>query len=159
MELNEQKELTRKNLQRVLNELPLLAEKMPEIRRDFNMGVYGAYQLATKENLGQCGTYGCLLGNSARIFEAEFTDDLFSNFSGGFIYRKFAIKFFPYLYFNEHNMFGIDHQKKGWNYLFCEDWAVTKFGNLDSALQRIKNLLDNDLECNEFDLDTNQIIN
>ena len=159
MELQEQKELTRKNLQRVLDELPKLAEQMPEIKRDFDMGVYGVYNNLEKENLGQCGTYGCLLGNAARIFEAEFTDDLFSNFSGRFIYRKFAKKFFPYLYFNEHNMFGIDHQKKGWNYLFCEDWAGTKFNDLNSALQRIENLLANDLECDEFRFETNQIIN
>ena len=149
MELNEQKELTRKNLQRVLNELPKLAEKMPEIRRDFNMGVYGVYNSLEKENLGQCGTYGCLIGNAARVFKDEFTDDLFDEY--GFWYALFGKKFFPYLY-------GINNYLRR-DYLFSENWANTKFNDINSALQRIENLLENDLECKDFDFKTNQIIN
>ena len=149
MDLQEQKEITRKNLQRVLNELPKLAEKMPEIRRDFNMGVYGVYNSLEKESLSECKTVGCLLGNAARVFKDEFTEDLFSEY--GFWYSLFAGKYFPYLY-------GINNYLRR-DYLFSENWANTKFNDLNSALQRIKNLLENDLECKDFDFKTNQIIN
>ena len=154
MDLKEQKELTRKNLERVLNELPLLAEKMPEIEKDFDMGNFGIYDKLKKINLNECGTAGCLLGNAARIFEDEFTDDLFGEVNQQFYYNLFGRKFFPYLYdryFNGGNIM--------WGYLFCGFWAKTKFKDLDSALQRIKNLLDNDLECKAFDYTTNKIIN
>ena len=147
----EQKELTRKNLQRVLEELPKLAEQMPEIRRDFDMEIYGVYNNLEKENLGQCGTYGCLIGNAARVFKDEFTDDLFDEYNK-FDYNLFRKKFFPYLYG------GIDYVTLKWVYLFSMDWAGTKFNDLDSALQRIENLIANDLECNEFCFKTNQII-
>ena len=39
----ERKEITRKNLKRVLTEFPLLVEKMPQIKRDFGMGIYGVF--------------------------------------------------------------------------------------------------------------------
>ena len=149
--LQQEKELTRKNLQRVLTELPLLAEKMPEIRRDFDMRYSGVYNNLTKENLNQCETVGCLLGNAARVFVDEFTEDLFLMYE--FQYLLFGKKFFPYLY-------GInDDFNTRVVYLFSYNWAKTKFKDLDSALQRIKNLLDNDLECKAFDYTTNQIIN
>ena len=151
MDLQQKKELTRKNLERVLTELPLLAEKMPEIKEDFYMDVFGVYDGLEKENLSRCGSVGCLLGNSARIFKNEFTDDLFTN--NKFQYTLFGEKFFPYLY---------DSRVYGdiiWGYLFSISWRRTKFRDLDSALNRIKNLIANDLECNEFDFETNKIIN
>ena len=148
--LQEQKELTRKNLQRVLTELQKLAEQMPEIRRDFDMDILGVYNNLEKENLNQCETVGCLLGNAARVFVDEFTEDLFLEYE--FKYSLFGKKFFPYLY-STNDYFSIRLV-----YLFGYNWAETKFKDLDSALQRIKNLLDNDLECNEFDYDTNKII-
>ena len=152
MNLQQQKEITRKNLQRVLTELPLLAEKMPEIKRDFDMKNYGVYGYIKKENLSECKTSGCLLGNAARIFADQFTDDLFGDFNE-FYYSLFGIKFFPYLYRD------FDFVTLKWEYLFHIHWAGTKFNDLNSALQRIENLLDNDLEFNEFSYETNQIIN
>ena len=152
MDLQQQKEITRKNLQRVLTELPKFAEKMPEIKRDFGMGIYGVYKGLKKENLSECKTYGCLLGNAARIFEDEFTDDLFDEFNE-FYYDLFGRKFFPYLYGD------LDCVTLKWEYLFHNYWVVTKFNDLNSALQRIQNLLENDLECNAFDYTTNKIIN
>ena len=152
MDLQEQKELTRKNLQRVLTELPLLAEKMPEIRRDFDMRILGVYKGLKKENLNQCKTVGCLLGNAARIFEDEFTEDLFVIYNQ-FYYRLFGCKFFPYLYVD------FDCVTSKWKYLFNIGWSKTKFNDLNSALQRIENLIENDLECKAFDYTTNQIIN
>ena len=151
MELQEQKELTRKNLIRVLEDLPKLAEKHPEIKMDFDMGIFGVYDDLKKENLNKCRTNGCLLGNAARIFFNEFTDDLFVN--NNFFYLFFGNKFFPYL----KESYGC--KNKQWNYLFHSYWAVTKFNNLDSSLQRIENLLANDLECNKFNYKTNQIVN
>ena len=143
-----EKEITRKNLLRVLDELPKLAEKMPEIKNDFNMGRYGVYNCLKIENLNQCHTYGCLLGNIARIFEKEFTNDVFDK-SGHFDYYLFNKKFFPYLNY---------YKNKEWEYLFCGDWKGTKFNKFDDAIERIKNLLDNDLECNNYNYKTNQII-
>ena len=147
----QEKELTRKNLQRVLTELPKLAEQMPEIRRDFDMGIYGVYNHLKKENLNQCSTIGGLLGNAARVFVDEFTNDLFID--NKFHYGYFDFKYFPYL--DEDG----EYPKIRWNYLFSDIWAGTKFNDLDSALQRIENLIANDLECNEFCFKTNQIIN
>ena len=152
MDLQQQKELTRKNLQRVLRELPKLAKKNPYIKKDFDMKYYRVYNNLKRENLSECKTSGCLLGNSARIFEDEFTDDLFGEFNE-FNYGLFGRKFFPYLYGD------LDCVTLKWEYLFNIDWAGTKFKNLDSALNRIKNLLANDLECNTFDYKTNKIIN
>ena len=146
-----EKEITRKNLERVLKELPLLSEQMPEIKQDFNMGIYGVYNCLKRENLSQCNTCGCLLGNSARVFKDEFTNDLFKN--NNFNYNLFGFKFFPYLYGNVY------YGNIRWGYLFSGSWGKTKFGDLKNALQRIKNLLDNDLECNKFNYRTNKIIN
>ena len=147
----QKKEITRKNLQRVLEELPKLSEQIPEIRRDFDMGICGVYEYLKKENLSQCSTYGCLLGNAARIFEKEFTEDLFGEFNG-FYYTLFGRKFFPYLYDK------YEEPKIGWYYLFSTLWIFNYFNDLDSAIDRIKNLLDNDLECNKYDYSTNKII-
>ena len=113
---------------------------------------YGVYGFIKKENLSKCSTSGCLLGNAARVFVDEFTDDLFSN-SNEFYYDLFCRKFFPYLYVD------FDFVTLKWEYLFHIHWAGTKFNDLNSALQRIENLLENDLECNEFDYTTNKIIN
>ena len=150
MELQQKKDLTRKNLQRVLRELPKLAEKHPYIRNDFDMGTFGVYDNLKKENLNQCNTVGCLLGNSARIFEAEFTNDLFLTY--GFDSALFGKKFFPYLYE------GFGYGKLGYVYLFTGRWSKTKFNKLKDAFQRVENLLENDLECNEFSFETNKII-
>ena len=152
MDLKEQKELTRKNLQRVLNELPLLAEKHPYIRDEFDMGTFGVYDNLKKENLNQCNTIGCLLGNASRIFEKEFTDDLFFCFVDTFDYKSFGQKFFPYLYGS------CDYRNIKLSYLFSPNWSKTKFNKLEDALQRVKNLLANDLECNKFSFRTNKII-
>ena len=147
----QEKEITRKNLERVLRELPLLVEKNRDIKYLFNMYEYGAYVRLTKENLNKCKTVGCLLGNSARIFEKEFTDDLFID--NKFKYTLFGIKFFPYLYDES------DNRTVKWEYLFDSEWVYYKFRELEDGLNRIQNLLDNNLECNEFSFETNQIIN
>ena len=148
----QKKEITRKNLIRVLEELPKLANQMPQIKRNFDMKYYKVYNNLKKEDLNKCRTAGCLLGNAARLFKDEFTDDLFGEFNE-FDYGLFGRKFFPYLYGY------LDCVTLKWEYLFQIDWAGTKFKNLNSALQRIQNLLENDLECNKFSFRTNKIIN
>ena len=149
----EKKELTRKNLIRVLEELPKLVEKMPEIKRDFNMGILGVYYKLKKEDFNKCRTTGCLLGNAARIFTDELTDELFNEF-GKFSYYLFGIYFFPYLYY------GRDYDyKTQWEYLFIPEWSRTKFNKFEDALQRIENLLKHDLKYTKYDLSTNNIIN
>ena len=159
--LKQQKKLTIKNLKKVLRELPKLAKKIPEIKMDFNMKILGVYNYCKINELHKCLTSGCLLGNSARIFEAEFTDDLFTCFQNTFNYKSFGIKYYPYLY----DIYGNENIR--WKYLFSLRWAKPRFvdlntlyfDDLNSALQRIENLLENDLECNEFDYKTNKIIN
>ena len=152
MDLQEQKEITRKNLERVLTELPKLVKKHPYIRNDFDMDVFGVYEGLKKENLNQCNTVGCLLGNSARVFVDGFTNDLFNKYAG-FDSVLFGRKYFPYLYE------GFGYSKLGYVYLFAGRWSKTKFYKLKDALQRIKNLLANDLECDKYDYSTNKIIN
>ena len=147
----ELKELTRKNLLRVLDELPKLMEKMPKIKEYFYMGIFGVYNNLKRENLRECKTFGCLLGNSARIFKDEFTNDLF-NEDDEFDYRLFGKKYFPYLY-NEFSEVTLK-----WEYLFDNEWEYSKFGKFEDGLQRIKYLLANDLACHEFSFETNKII-
>ena len=155
--LEEKKEITRKNLLRVLEELPKLAEKYFYIRDEFDMTQFGVYCNLYIEDFHECKTNGCLLGNIARIFEDEIKKGLFQDRYGLFSYDKFGRKYFPYLYIK------IDRNKNLskniiWEYLFDTYWANTKFNDFDSAIERIKNILDNDLECNKFSYDTNQII-
>ena len=149
--LKQQKKLTIKNLKKVLRELPKLVVKMPEIKKDFDMKDFGVYDGLLREELSICGAVGCLLGNSARIFEDEFNEDLF--IYNIFDYTLFGKKYFPYLY--SSCIYG----DTKWDYLFSGGWERTKYGDLDSSLNRIKNLLENDLECNTFDYKTNKIIN
>ena len=146
----ELKEFTRKNLIRVLEELPELVKKMPEIKEKFFMNRLGVYDDLGKENLSECCSVGCLLGNASRIFEKEFTDELF--IKNKFHYHNFSNKFFPYL-------FNSSCGDPKWLYLFDARWVNTKFGDLDSSLQRIENLLANDLECWDYSYKTNKIIN
>ena len=146
----EKKELTRKNLERVLDKMLPLSVINPKIKWYFNMQRYEEYNGLEKENLSECKTPSCLLCNSARFFEDEFTDDLFTN--NEFDYRLFCRKFFPYLYGD------LDCVTLKWAYLFHNYWERTKFIDVYSSLKRIDNLLDNDLECNEFDFETNKII-
>ena len=149
----QKKEITRKNLQRVLDELPELAKKMPEIIKDFDMEILGVYEDLGESKLYECSTAGCLLGNSARLFIEDFSKDLF-NFGSfnTFNYMIYSIKFFPYL----HDKDGF--KKNNWFYLFAIKWGKTKFNKFEDALQRIKNLLDNDLEVDIPCYDTNEII-
>ena len=51
--LKQQKKLTIKNLKKVLRELPLLSEKMPEIKQDFNMEILGVYKGLEKGNFSK----------------------------------------------------------------------------------------------------------
>ena len=145
----DKKELTRKNLQRVYNELPKLAEKIPEIKTDFNMGIFGIYDKLKKINFKECGTYGCLLGNSARLFVNEFTEYFF-DIDNKFCYRFFGSVYFPYMNIYKYEI--------AYNYLFSYKWAITKFNKFEDAIQRIGNLLDNDLICIDFSFETNKII-
>ena len=149
MDLQEQKEITRKNLQRVLDELPKLAEKMPEIKRDFDMGKWGVYCKLKKKDFNKCRTTGCLLGNAARVFEKEFTEDLFNKF-GKFSYYLFGLKFFPYLYYGTNYDY-----KTQWEYLFEPEWKRTKFNTFEDALKRIENLIKHDLKYTKYNLSTN----
>ena len=65
-------QLTMKNVQKIIDELPPLAEKIPEIREDFDMlvmGVYSCYEFKEIVSFNYCKTHGCGLGNSARLFD------------------------------------------------------------------------------------------
>ena len=155
MNIKEEKEITRKNLLRILKELPKLAKKFPYIIEGFYMFEYGVFEGLKKDNLNECCSGGCLLGNSARIFEKEFSDDLFRSRYKIFDYKSFGKKFFPYLYDKSDSKL----ENIRWRYLFSANWInYPKFNDFDSAIERIKNILDNDLEVPSYDYKTNQII-
>ena len=154
--LKKAKRITGENLLRVLKKLPKLAEKYPYIKNEFSMNKYGVYNYLSKGRLQNCSAIGCLMGNSARIFEKEFGDDIFDKF-GQFDYNLFGQKFFPYLYAGKYLFPNEPNQR--WEYLFSQNWSDTKFNDFDSALNRVENLLKNDLECKKYDYNTNKIIN
>ena len=138
--LKQQKNLTIKNLKKVLRELPKLAKKIPEIKEDFFMNAFGVYEGLEKENLSRCGAVGCLLGNAARIFADEFTDDLFKN--NKFDYDNLAIKYFPYLYCNvDYTNRNIDYillRKKCGCIYFLEVGQKQNFVNWKTPYKELK---------------------
>ena len=61
-----------------------------------------------------------------------------------------------FLTYNNNN--NILLKKQSFNYLYSAHWAFTKFYDFNSAINRIKNLINNDLECLKFSYKTNKII-
>ena len=98
LSIEKQKQITKKNLLKVVNELPELAKKFPDIINDFDMSVLGIYDCSIFYNIKEikCDTIGCLLGNSARIFIKDIIKkNIMENYY--FNYYKFGYYYFPYL--------------------------------------------------------------
>lgn len=123
-------QITLDNLQIVLNELPTLAEKMPEIKEEFDMSTFGCFEHSTFTNKNYCSTYGCLLGNIARVLPIfdEHYDSLQS-----FDYSEFGFHYFPYLYTNRNKHLSNDK----WYFLFDSAWSIYQ-PTFDQAIERIK---------------------
>ena len=130
----EKKEITRVNLKRIVIEFPELAKKNPYLISDFKLGLF----------------------YFSFIFKKNLTKDFFLDNDCNFINTyKYALFLFPYLY-NDNKV-----AKKAVYYLFSNTWGTItgcKYKDVFSLIDRIRMLLDNDLECNEFDFETNKII-
>lgn len=92
----DKKRETLKNLKKVLEKLPRLAEEHPEIKEEFDMLIYGVYHMMnSREAKNSCRTCGCLAGNIARLFPLK--PDYFS-VHGLYSYDLFLHDVFPYFY-------------------------------------------------------------
>jgi len=141
----EKLDLTLKNLQKVYDELPALAEKIPAIRTDFDICHFGVYWAQTKQFVltNDCGTTGCLLGNAARLFDLQ--NNAYYHHVGArleFSYMHFGSTIFPALYRaykdGTPNMWQPNDM---WDYLFSEHWAHTQ-PTFDQAIARLKYFLE-----------------
>lgn len=130
---------TKRNLKKVFVELPLLAEKHPKIKEDFDMDVFGVYMWKTKDEIrnNHCGTIGCLAGNCARLFKPK--KGYFFSSDGKFSYSFFLRMEFPSLYspYGEANI--------TWDFLFSSKWRCFA-PTFDQAMERLKMLIDNDFD-------------
>ena len=126
----EKKEITRENLKIIVIELQELAKKNPYFIGDFKLSLV--------------------------IFKKKLTKDFFLDNDYTLLNTyKYALFLFPYL-FDDNKV-----SKKSGIYLFSGQWIIgigCKHNDVFSLIYRIRMLLDNDLECNEFDFETNKII-
>lgn len=126
-------QITLKNLQKVYDELPKLAEKYPGIKEKFNMCIFGVFydQHESTKKIHVCGTAGCLLGNSALVLRKSKNDYINSRFS----YSKFSKRVFPLLDSDSDSCFSL------WHFLFSMSWKYYQ-PSFEEALQRVKYFLD-----------------
>ena len=121
-------DITIKNLEKIHKELPLLADKIPSIRKEFDMDSYGCYSGNIMGNTS-CKTHGCGLGNSARLF--DLSNELYYNSRGKFDYMLFSQSILPSL--------------KGWlwQYLFSSEWgeSYSEYKTFDHFIERVGNMI------------------
>lgn len=137
------KKTTLDSLITIYNGLPLLAEKNPAIKDEFDMNRYGVYSFCGKTEIknNYCKTYGCGLGNSARLFKIE-NSDFNSHYHDVFSYTKFARRILPYCY--------ISNEKYNlWEFLFSSNWAWYQ-PSFNQFIERVKYAIDKDLELGEW---------
>lgn len=117
---------TLKNLKKVLKELPILAEKQPFIKTEFDMRYFGVYSDYRKCDIleNKCGTIGCLAGNMARVFKLK--KEYFDVF-GEFTYDKFFLEEFP----------SFDKDGLGWDFLFSGIWRDHQ-PTFEQAMKRLE---------------------
>lgn len=121
-------EITLKNLQKVVDELPKLAEKIPEIITDFNMALFGVYdRCQINEIQNRCNTFGCLLGNTARLFPIK--EDYFMSIAKQFDYDIFCNDIFPYII--------MKHDYDDWDFIFNANWRYFQ-PTFHQAIDRVK---------------------
>lgn len=128
-------QITLDNLKIVLDKLPKLAEQHPEIKREFDMLEYGCYAYTNKMKK-VCKTYGCLLGNMARVLPV--TEECYDEFDK-FSYYEFGLLHFPYINGFPNNTYG--NKSENWKFLFSGGWADFQptFGQ---AIERVKYFID-----------------
>jgi hypothetical protein len=138
------KEITLENLKKVYEELPKLAETNPSIKADFDMSLYGVYYFLTKEQINECGTHGCGLGNSARVLDIVECD--FKIEDGKFDYFSFGRRVFPSCYHFKEGA-RLSDTNRLWMFLFDAGWA--KFQpTFKQFIERVKYAIDTNLEVN-----------
>lgn len=134
---------TLKNLKKIYRELPILAETIPSIKTDFSMRLYGVFDELTKEEIetNECGTNGCGLGNSARIFKLVKSDFHCNDFS----YRNFCRRILPSTYDD------VTRFSNGlWDFLFAWSWHVHQ-PTFEQFIQRVKYAIDMDLKIGQWE--------
>lgn len=140
------KEITLENLKKVYEELPKLAEEIPSIKDDFDMGLYGIYYFLPKEEINECGTHGCGLGNSARVL--DIVDSDFTIDDEKFDYYVFGRRVFPSCYyFREYSQ--TSDTNRLWSFLFDAEWANAQ-PTFEQFIERVKYAIDTDLEVGNW---------
>lgn len=144
MKTAEKKAITLASLKKIYEELPKLAETMPSIKDEFDMTVYGAY-CGLKSHLiePECETYGCGLGNSARLFELKESDFYYKKFK----YDNFGKRILPSCYSKDDS--SVTKEKKLWNFLFSSTWDDYQ-PSFEQFIQRVKYAIDMDLEIGNW---------
>ncbi len=141
------KEITRQNLEKILKELPILAEKMP-IRQNFDMDKFGIYDEVMKNKMDhQCDSVGCGLGWSAELFDLN--NPSFYNQNERFSYRQFGRDTFPYLYRDTITTITSD-----WAFLFSSVWASYQ-PTFDQFIERLKYFLDMEMSLGRWEYQRN----
>lgn len=144
------KEITKANLIKVYEELPKLAEQIPEIKNEFDMERYGVYDTMIGEKIEttSCRACGCGLGNSARLFKL-----MPSDFGGdGFTYNLFGQRVFPALYLESTYFTTRKYAETNrlWRFLFDTAWFNYQ-PTFDQFIERVKYAIDMDLEIGFWD--------
>lgn len=140
MKKTEKKSITLANLTKIYNELPELAKKIPNIRQEFDMDVYGVYcGLKSTAVETECKTHGCGLGNSARLFDIQKSDFTYKEFS----YDRFGKRILPYLY--------MEYGDDLWHFLFSSSWSDYQ-PTFAHFIKRVKYAIDMNLEIGEWKL-------
>lgn len=118
------------NLERIYIELPILADKIPSIRGEFNMIKIGCYSSSTLAN-PFCQTYGCGLGNSARVFDLSKKE--YYNDEGGFRYTRFSDSVLP----------SLRSEMSLWSYLFSSEWGYynSKHKTFEDFISRVASVI------------------
>ena len=127
-------EKTIKNLEKIYNELPSLAYKIPFIKEEFDMSKYGCYYGGSVRVI-ICRTYGCGLGNSVRLFDISKKE--YYNNDGRFDYRLFTDSMLPSL------ITYLRARSRLWYYLFSAEWGhkSSKFKTFDHFIERVGNVI------------------
>jgi hypothetical protein len=138
------KEITKANLIKIYEDLPKLAEQIPAIKAEFDMNEFGVFAGQKQKELNsKCKTYGCGLGNAARLFDIVETD--FNNSDSTFNYMLFGKRILPGLYYNLYKL-----QNTLWDFLFDWKWADYQ-PTFDQFIERVKYTIDMDLEIGSWD--------
>lgn len=131
--------ITLTNLRKVSRELPELAKTKPTIITDFNMGLFGVFEDCTMVDMveNECETQGCLLGNSALLFNVSTDEELFDHGHNQvtFSYQLFGQKYFPALYTPGHR--GDDfNATANWDFIFSGLWDEVQ-PTFEEAIERL----------------------